>query len=75
MIAAGVRRIPWDDATEAVPALVTVAGVPLTFSIAHGIAFGFVLWPLMKLATGRASEVRGVVWVLGSLAAASLLLS
>ncbi|MEN9677040.1 MAG: hypothetical protein RIS76_2936 [Verrucomicrobiota bacterium] len=75
LIAAGVRRIPWDDATEAVPALVTVAGVPLTFSIAHGIAFGFVLWPLMKLATGRASEVRSVVWILGSLAAASLLLS
>jgi len=74
-IAAGVREIPWDDPTEAVPALATVAGIPLTFSIAHGIAFGFVLWPLMKLFSGRFREVRGVAWTLGALAAASLVWS
>ncbi|MBX3734458.1 MAG: NCS2 family permease [Verrucomicrobiae bacterium] len=74
LLAGGVRRIPWDDATEAVPALATVAGIPLTFSIAHGIAFGFVLWPLMKAAAGRRREVRSVAWILGILAAASLVL-
>lgn len=74
-IAAGVREIPWDDPTEAVPALAIVAGIPLTFSIAHGIAFGFVLWPLMKLASGRSREVRGVAWILGALAAVSLVLN
>ncbi len=71
-ILAGVREIPWDDPAEAIPALATVAGIPLTFSIAHGIAMGFVLWPLMKLASGRVREVHAVTWVLWVLAAASL---
>ena len=39
LIASGIRRIPWEDATEAVPAFATIIGIPLTFSIAHGIAF------------------------------------
>lgn len=72
-IVAGVREIAWDDPTEAIPALATVAGIPLTFSIAHGIALGFVLWPLMKLAAGRTRDIHGVAWVLGALAGISLL--
>lgn len=74
LIASGIRRIPWEDATEAVPAFATIIGIPLTFSIAHGIAFGFVLWPLVKLVSGRARDVQPVAWILGALAAASLVL-
>ena len=74
LIAAGIRRISWEDPTEAVPAFVTVIGIPLTFSIAHGIALGFVLWPLVKLVSGRRRDVKPVAWILGALAALSLVL-
>ncbi|MSR41706.1 MAG: NCS2 family permease [Phycisphaerales bacterium] len=74
LLVCSVKRIPWDDITESVPALVVIAGVPLTFSIAHGIAFGFLLWPVMKLAAGRGREVGWVAWGLGVTAAISLCL-
>ncbi len=72
LLIGAVKRIPWDDATESVPALAVIAGVPLTFSIAHGIAFGFLLWPVMKLAAGRGNEVGWLAWGLGLTAGVSL---
>ena len=74
LLFASLRRVQWDDATESVPALAVIAGVPLTFSIAHGIAFGFILWPLMKFAAGRQRETGVVSWMLALLAAISLCL-
>jgi AGZA family xanthine/uracil permease-like MFS transporter len=59
--------IEWDDPTEAVPAFLTVVGMPLTFSIANGLALGFIAYPLVKLLAGRAREVNALVWVLAAL--------
>lgn len=74
LLLAFVKRVPWDDATESIPALAVIAGVPLTFSIAHGIAFGFLLWPVMKLAAGRGREAGWLSWGLALIAGASLCL-
>jgi AGZA family xanthine/uracil permease-like MFS transporter len=60
-------EVPWDDVTEAVPAFLTVAAIPLTYSIATGLALGFVAWPLLKAATGRAQKVHPLVWALAAL--------
>ncbi|HEX6926926.1 MAG TPA: NCS2 family permease [Longimicrobiaceae bacterium] len=49
--------IDWNDATEAVPAFLTLIGMPLTFSIANGLAIGFVSYPVIKILAGRGREV------------------
>jgi AGZA family xanthine/uracil permease-like MFS transporter len=59
--------VEWEDATEAVPAFVTLAGMPLTYSIANGLALGFVAYPLVKVLAGRAREVSPLVYVLAAL--------
>lgn len=58
MLMRNAARIDWDDFTEAAPAFLVMVGIPLTFSIADGLAFGFVSWPLLKLLSGRAKDVR-----------------
>jgi AGZA family xanthine/uracil permease-like MFS transporter len=66
-MARSLARIPWDDAAQALPAFLTVVGIPLTYSIADGLAFGFVAYPLTMLFAGRAREVRSLAWVLAGL--------
>jgi AGZA family xanthine/uracil permease-like MFS transporter len=51
-------RVEWDDFTEAVPAFLVMAGIPLCFSIADGLAFGFLAHPVLKLLSGRSREIR-----------------
>ncbi|MBM42608.1 MAG: guanine permease [Acidobacteria bacterium] len=63
MMVRGVRRIDWDDPTEALPAFLTIMVMPLTISITDGVAFGFVAWVSLKLACGRASEVHWLLYL------------
>lgn len=53
LMSGGLKLIDWDDITEAAPAIVTALMMPLTFSIANGIALGFITYALLKLASGR----------------------
>jgi AGZA family xanthine/uracil permease-like MFS transporter len=59
--------VEWSDSTESIPAAVTALGMPFTYSIAEGIAFGFISYAVLKLLTGRAREVKPVVWVIAGL--------
>ena len=52
-----LAEIEWNDLTEAAPAVICALTMPLTFSIAHGIAFGFIAYAAIKLLAGRAREV------------------
>jgi AGZA family xanthine/uracil permease-like MFS transporter len=52
-----VARIEWQDPTEAFPAFFTIVGIPLTYSIADGLALGLVLYPIVKAAAGRQREL------------------
>jgi AGZA family xanthine/uracil permease-like MFS transporter len=58
--------VAWDDHTESVPAVVTALLMPFTYSIANGIAFGFISYAGLKLLTGRAKEVAPIVWVIAA---------
>ncbi len=58
LMARGLAELDWDDATEYAPAMVTALTMPLTFSIANGIAFGFVTYADAKLLSGRFAEAR-----------------
>ncbi|HME92446.1 MAG TPA: NCS2 family permease, partial [Myxococcaceae bacterium] len=59
--------IPSDDPAEALPAFLVVLGIPLTFSIADGIALGFVAHPLLKVISGKAREVHPLVYAIALL--------
>jgi hypothetical protein len=59
--------LPWDDATEVVPAALTALLMPFTYSIANGVAFGFISYAGLKLLTGRARQVKLVVWIIAAI--------
>ncbi|MFC1558041.1 NCS2 family permease [candidate division KSB1 bacterium] len=61
------RKINWDDVTEAIPAFLTIILMPLTFSIANGIAIGFITYPVIKGFGGKRKEVSILTWVLAIL--------
>lgn len=65
MMLRNVSKIEWDDYTESVPAFLTLLGIPLAYSIADGLALGFISYSVIKLLTGRG---RSVHWVLHGLA-------
>jgi AGZA family xanthine/uracil permease-like MFS transporter len=59
--------LPWDDATEVVPAALTALLMPFTYSIANGVAFGFISYAGLKLLTGQARKVKLVVWIIAAI--------
>lgn len=66
LMARGLADIHWDDMTEAVPAVVTALAMPLTFSIAHGISFGFISYVGIKLLAGRVRDINVTVALLAA---------
>ena len=60
-------EIVWDDVTEAAPAVLTAIAMPFTYSIANGLAFGFVTYAGLKLLTGRARDVHLATWIVAAL--------
>ncbi|NLF38423.1 NCS2 family permease [bacterium] len=58
-----LRDIEWDDATEGIPAFLTLTIMPFTFSIANGIAFGFVSYAAAKALSGRWRECPVIVYI------------
>ncbi len=59
--------VHWDDLSESVPAALCTLAMPFTYSIANGLAFGFIAYAVLKLFTGRAREVHSAVWVVAVL--------
>ncbi len=67
LMARGLAELDWEDVTEYVPGVVAAVTMPLTFSIANGIAFGFVAYAAIKLLSGRPGEASIAVYVLAVL--------
>lgn len=62
-----IRNMDLSDLTEAFPAIIIISMIPFTYSIADGIALGFILYPLMKVAKGRAKEVSMPLYIISGL--------
>lgn len=62
-----LTEVEWDETTEAVPAVVTALMMPFTYSIANGLAFGFITYAVLKLFTGKVKEVHWIMWVIAAL--------
>ena len=60
-----LTELEWDDTTEVLPAIVTALMMPFTYSIANGLAFGFITYGVIKLITGQARQVHWMVWIIG----------
>jgi AGZA family xanthine/uracil permease-like MFS transporter len=67
MMMSSLGEIDWADPTIAIPAFLTVATIPLTFSIANGLAFGITSYAALKLVSGKAGRRDGLLFVLAAL--------
>ena len=63
-----VRQLPTDDLTELVPAFLTITLVSFTFNIGVGLTAGLLVYPVLKVLSGRAAETSAGQWVLAALA-------
>ena len=64
MMIQNVRKIAWEDYSESVPAFLILIGIPLSFSIADGLALGFISYPIVKLGSGKGREIGWLTYVL-----------
>jgi AGZA family xanthine/uracil permease-like MFS transporter len=64
LMLSNIRQIPWQDLGEAIPAFLTLFMIPLTYSIAEGLAIGFISYPVIKACQGKAQEVPKLTWIL-----------
>ncbi|MCK0473496.1 NCS2 family permease [Halalkalibacter sp. APA_J-10(15)] len=64
LMASSIRLIEWDKFEIAVPAFLTVIAMPLTYSIATGIAIGFIFYPITMICKGKAKEIHPLMYVL-----------
>ena len=64
LMLSGMEKLDWSDNTELLPALIMIIMIPLTFSIANGIAIGFVSFVILKFAAGKKSEISLGAWLL-----------
>ncbi len=67
LMLANLKLVNWDDMTEAVPVCVVLLMTPLTFSIANGIALGFIAYTITKVVCGKIQDVTISVWCLSIL--------
>jgi AGZA family xanthine/uracil permease-like MFS transporter len=67
LMMSAVAEIEWQDPEIAVPAFLTITTIPLTFSIANGLAFGFTAFTLLKIVRGKFRQVNWFVYVLTAL--------
>lgn len=70
-----VREIDWTAIEVAVPAFLTVAMMPFTYSISYGIAFGLISYTVIAVLTGKAKDVKATTWVVGLLFALTFFLT
>jgi AGZA family xanthine/uracil permease-like MFS transporter len=64
LMIAHAAEIPWSNPVISVPAFLTIVTIPFTFSIANGLAFGFVAYTVLKIARGEFRNVNWLVYVL-----------
>ena len=66
LMARGLAELDWEDHTESAPGVIAAITMPLTFSIAHGIAFGFISYVAIKVLSNQAGKVSVAVYVIAA---------
>lgn len=66
MMAANLREIDYADFSVALPVVLTVTVMPLSYSIANGIGVGFISWVVLRSASGKAREISPLLWIVAA---------
>jgi adenine/guanine/hypoxanthine permease len=66
MMASALREIDLTDFSTALPVVLTVAVMPLSYSIANGIGVGFISWAVLRAASGKAREIHPLLWLVAA---------
>ena len=64
MMIQNVTKVEWKDYSESVPSFLTMIGIPLSYSIADGLALGFISYPVIKLFSGKSREIGWLTYAL-----------
>ena len=64
LMMSGMEKLNWADSSELLPALIIIVMIPLTFSIANGIALGFISYIVLKIASGELKKISSGAWFL-----------
>ncbi len=64
MMIQNVSKINWRDHSESIPAFLTLIGIPLSYSIADGLALGFISYPIVKICSRRGREIGWLTYAL-----------
>ena len=64
LMLSGMEKLNWSEITELLPALIIIVMIPLTFSIANGIALGFIAYITLKVFTGGLADITYGAWFL-----------
>ena len=64
LMLSNMEGLDWSDFSELLPALIIIIMIPLTFSIANGIALGFIAYVVMKISTGELKNISSGAWFL-----------
>ena len=64
LMMSGMEKLSWSDSTELLPALIIIVMIPLSFSIANGIALGFLAYVVLKIASGEIRNISSGAWLL-----------
>lgn len=64
LMLSSVKKVEFDgDAADTIGAFLAIVMMPLTYSIANGIMFGMLAWVILKVVTGKAKDISGVMWI------------
>ena len=58
-----IGKIDWGSLEAAIPAFVTIMGIPFTYSITNGIGFGFITYVVVKVTQGHWRDVKPLMWI------------
>lgn len=67
MMMSSIANIDWDDYRQAIPAFLTMVGMPLTYSISNGIAFGIISYTVINAVSGRLKDVHWLMYPISAL--------
>ena len=74
MMMRNVAKVDWGNYAESMPAFLIMIGIPLAFSIADGLAVGFIAYPIVKLCAGQGREVKWLMYLMAAVLLAYFLL-
>jgi len=67
MMMGNIKKIDWKDYSESIPAFLTMVGIPFCYSIADGLALGFISYPLIKLLSGQGKSVNALMYLMAGI--------